>query len=69
MVNILNNLGVKRKALIVMSEKDEMVIKSANNIPGVVTALTNTINVYDILKYDNFIITKAAVEKVEEVYV
>ena len=69
MVNILNNLGVKRKALIVMFEKDEMVIKSANNIPGVVTALTNTINVYDILKYDNFIITKAAVEKVEEVYV
>ena len=69
MVNILKNLGVKRKALIVMLEKDDMLIRSANNIPGVVTALTNTINVYDILKYDNFIITKAAVEKVEEVYV
>ncbi|MGV8145261.1 MAG: 50S ribosomal protein L4 [Alkaliphilus sp.] len=69
MVNILKNLGIKRKALIVMSEKDDMVIRSANNIPGVVTALANTINVYDILKYDNFIITKAAVEKVEEVYV
>lgn len=69
MVNILKNLGVKRKALIVMLEKDDMVIRSANNIPDVVTALTNTINVYDILKYDNFLITKAAVEKVEEVYV
>ncbi|MCD5413871.1 MAG: 50S ribosomal protein L4, partial [Clostridiales bacterium] len=69
MVNILNNLGVKKKALIVMSEKDDMVIRSARNIPGVITAVANTINVYDILKYDNFIITKAAVEKVEEVYV
>ena len=64
---ILKNLNAN-KALIVMSEKNENVIKSANNIQGVQTALVNTINVYDILKYDLFIITKDAVEKVEEVY-
>lgn len=65
---ILKNLNVANKALIVMGEKNENVIKSANNIQGVQTALVNTINVYDILKYDMFIITKDAVEKVEEVY-
>ncbi len=68
MVNILKNLNVDKKALIVMAEKNEAVIKSANNIPGVETTLVNTLNVYDILKYDQFIITKDAVEKVEEVY-
>jgi large subunit ribosomal protein L4 len=51
-----------------MGEKDANVIKSANNIPNVATALVNTINVYDILKYNSFIITKDAVRKVEEVY-
>ncbi|MBM7615302.1 50S ribosomal protein L4 [Alkaliphilus hydrothermalis] len=68
MVNILSNLNVDKKALIVMAEKNEAIIKSANNIPGVETALVSTLNVYDILKYDKFIITKDAVEKVEEVY-
>ncbi|KXZ38982.1 large subunit ribosomal protein L4 [Alkalithermobacter thermoalcaliphilus JW-YL-7 = DSM 7308] len=67
-VKILNNLKVDKKALVVLAEKDENVIKSANNIQGVQTALTNTINVYDILKHDMFIITKDAVKKVEEVY-
>jgi len=68
MVNILKNVNSSKKALIVMAEKNENVIKSARNIPGVQTALTNTLNVYDILKYDSFIITKDAVKKVEEVY-
>ncbi|MFA5523691.1 MAG: 50S ribosomal protein L4 [Tissierellales bacterium] len=68
MLNILKNINSNKKALIVMSEKNENVIKSANNIPGVQTTLTNTLNVYDILKYDSFIITKDAVKKVEEVY-
>lgn len=68
MVNILKNLKVDKKALIVMGEKSEAVIKSAKNIPGIQTALVNTLNVYDILKYDKFIITKDAVQKVEEVY-
>lgn len=64
---VLNNLKVD-KALVVMSEKDDVVIKSANNIPTIKTALTSTINVYDILKYDTMIVTKDAVAKIEEVY-
>ncbi len=68
MVNILKNLNVDKKALIVTIGDNEAAIKSARNIPGVETALVNTLNVYDILKYDKFIITKDAVEKVEEVY-
>lgn len=68
MVNLLNRLNADKKALIVMGEKDVNVIRSANNIPNVATALVNTINVYDILKYNSFIITKDAVKKVEEVY-
>ncbi|KGG81003.1 50S ribosomal protein L4 [Caloranaerobacter azorensis] len=68
MVSILNNLNSKKKALIVMSEKDENVIKSARNIQGTKTTLVNTLNVYDILNCDSFIITKDAVRKVEEVY-
>lgn len=51
-----------------MDEKDINVIKSARNIPNVETTLVNTLNVYDILKYDSFVITKEAVKKVEEVF-
>ena len=65
---ILNNVNAAKKALVVMAEKNENVIKSAKNIEGVATATVNTINVYDILKYDSFIITTDAVKKVEEVY-
>ena len=61
---ILNNVNAAKKALVVMAEKNENVIKSAANIPNVETALVNTINVYDILKYDSFIITTDAVKKV-----
>ncbi|SHJ95114.1 LSU ribosomal protein L4P [Geosporobacter subterraneus DSM 17957] len=68
MVNVLKNLKVEKKALIVMSDKNENVIKSANNLPGITTTLVSTLNVYDILKHDQFIITKDAVHKVEEVY-
>ncbi len=68
MVNVLGNLKVDTSALIVLQEKNVNVEKSARNIPGVKTALVNTINVFDILKYDKFIITKDAVSKVEEVY-
>ncbi|NLL81180.1 MAG: 50S ribosomal protein L4 [Tissierellia bacterium] len=68
MVSLLAKLNADKKALIVMDKKDVNVIKSANNIPNVATALVNTINVYDILKYNSFIITKDAVRKVEEVY-
>ena len=68
MVKILENIKADKKALIVMDEKNENVIKSARNIPNVETTLVNTLNVYDILKYNSFIITKDAVRKVEEVY-
>lgn len=66
--NILNSLKVDTSVLIVLAGKDEIVQKSARNIPGVKTALFNTINVFDIMKYEKFIITKDAVSKVEEVY-
>ncbi len=56
------------KALIVTAEADAKVIKSAANIPGVKTAAVNTLNVYDILNYDKFIVVKNAVGKIEEVY-
>lgn len=68
MVGVLNNLKIDSTALIVIDSNNENVIKSAKNIPGVKTAFVNTINVFDILKYDKFIITKDVVEKVEEVY-
>ncbi len=68
MVNVLSNIKADKKALIVMAEKDENVIKSARNIPNVETTLVNTLNVYDILKYNSFVITKEAVKKVEEVF-
>lgn len=67
-VNMLAALGANRKALIVSLDKNEKLIKSASNIPGVKTALVNTINVYDILHHDKFIIVKDAVAKLEEVY-
>ena len=68
-VKMLKAVGADgQKALIVMPEVDSKVIKSASNIPGVKTALVNTINVYDILNYDKFVVVKDAVAKIEEVY-
>ena len=68
MVNMLNNLKLDTNALIVLGEKNENVVRSAKNIPNVKTAYVNTINVYDILKYNKFIVTKEAAAKIEEVY-
>lgn len=68
MVNVLDNLNINSSALFVLEGKNTNVEKSARNIPGIKTSYTNTINVYDILKYDSFVITRSAVEKVEEVY-
>lgn len=67
MAAVLDSLKVN-KALVVLGEKNENVILSARNIPSVRTALVNTINVYDILKYDSLVLTKEAVAKIEEVY-
>jgi large subunit ribosomal protein L4 len=67
-INMLNALGAGKKALIVTETPDAKVIKSAANIPGVKTTLCNTLNVYDILNHDTFIVTLDAVKKIEEVY-
>lgn len=68
MIKVLANVKAGKKALIVMAEKDENVIKSAANIPGVRTALVGTMNVYEIINHTNFIVTEAAIKKIEEVY-
>lgn len=65
---MLKAVGAEKKALIVLPEVDKKVIASANNIPGVKTAQVNTLNVYDILNADMFIVAKGAVSKIEEVY-
>lgn len=67
-VKMLDALKVAGKALIVTQDADKNVYKSAANIPGVKTAAVNTLNVYDILNYDAFIVSKGAVAKIEEVY-
>jgi len=68
MVNVLNNLKVDSSALIVLPEVDRNVVLSARNLEGVKTTTTNSINTYDILRYNKFIVTKDAVSKIEEVY-
>ena len=67
MQGVLNALNVK-KALIVLKDNDQNVLLSARNIADVRTVLTSTLNVFDILKYDTVVVTKAAVENIEEVY-
>ncbi len=68
MVKVLENVKAEKKALIVMDVKDENVVRSAANIPGVRTALVSTMNVYEIVNHYSLILTKAAAEKIEEVY-
>ena len=68
MVNMLAAIGAAKKVLVVLAEKDEKVLASFANIPGVKVALTNTINVYDIINCDSFVVAQAAAEKLQEVY-
>ncbi len=68
MVKVLANLNAEKKALIVMAEKDENVVKSASNIQGVRTALVGTMNVYELINHTSLIVTEEAVKKIEEVY-
>ena len=68
MVNMINALGGARKPLVVLPEVNNMVVKSCANIPGAKTTLAHTVNVYDILNADKFIASKAAIEKLEEVF-
>jgi len=67
-VNMLKALGSEKKALIVVEDHNEKLIKSAANIPGVKTAMANNLNVYDILNCDKFIVSSGAIDKIEEVY-
>ena len=66
-VQVMNNLKAD-KALVVLNEMDTNVIASASNIPTVKTTQTNELNVFDVLKYDKVVATKAAVATIEEVY-
>ena len=68
MVKVLDNIKADKKALIVMDEKDDNVVRSAHNIPGVRTALVSTMNVYEIVNHYTLVLTKAAAKKIEEVY-
>ena len=68
MIKFLQAVNADKKALIITAEKDENVVKSAANIPGVRTALATTMNVYEIVNHTSFIVTKEAVELIEEVY-
>ena len=68
MVKVLANVNAEKKALIVTAEKDDNVVRSAANIPGVRTALVGTMNVYEIINHNSLILTKDAVAKIEEVY-
>ena len=67
-VEMLKNIGAEKKTLIVLPELNDQIIRSARNIPGVKTAMVNTLNVYDILNADKFIVVKEAVSQIEEVY-
>ncbi len=69
MVKVLADLKVEGSALLVLPGPDETVQRSARNIPGIKTVSVNNLNVLDILKFDRFIVTREAVEKVQEVYV
>ena len=68
MVNVLNNLKVDTKALVVLADKNEVVQKSARNLDGVRTSSVATINVFDLLKYKKLVVTVDTVKKLEEVY-
>ena len=68
MIKMLEAIKAEKKALIVTAAKDENIVKSAANIQGIRTALVGTMNVYDILNHNSFIVTKEAIEKIEEVY-
>lgn len=68
MIKVLGNIKAAKKALIVMADKDEAVIKSASNIPGVTATMVSQMNVYEIMHHTSFVVTKDAVEKIQEVY-
>ncbi|MCP4325083.1 MAG: 50S ribosomal protein L4 [Alteromonadales bacterium] len=68
MINILSNIKTDKKSLVVLADVDENVVRSTTNIPGVLTTFVGSLNVYDILNHNSFVITKKALEVIEEVY-
>jgi large subunit ribosomal protein L4 len=68
MVEFLGKVNAEKKALIVTADKDEAVVRSAANIPGIGTTQVGTLNVYEILNHTSFIVTKDAIGRIEEVY-
>ena len=68
MANMLAAIGAGKKSLIVLPEVDAKVVKSCANIPGVKTTVYNAVNTYDVLNCNTFVVSKAAVEKIQEVY-
>lgn len=68
MIKLLANVKAAKKALIITADKDENIVKSAANIPGVKTTMVSQMNVYEIINYTSFIATKDAIQKIEEVY-
>ncbi len=68
MVKMLSAVGAGKKVLVVLPEKNDMVYESFSNIPGVKVSLCNTLNVYDILNCDSFVVAKDAAMKIQEVY-
>lgn len=68
MIKILSNIKAEKKTLLVLPKVDENVLRSSSNIPGVLTTFVGQLNVYDILNHNNFVITKQALESIEEVY-
>lgn len=68
MVKVLKAINADEKALVVIKRPDENIIRAARNLPTVLTTNANTLNVYDILKYNSLIITKEALEEIEEVF-
>ena len=68
MIKVLEAIKAEKKALIVTSEKNENVMKSAANIPGVQVSMAGQMNVYEIVNHDSLILTQDAVKKIEEVY-
>ncbi|OOB78038.1 MAG: 50S ribosomal protein L4 [Epulopiscium sp. Nele67-Bin001] len=68
MVNVLSSLKLKKALIVTDGTSSKNVMLSANNIPGIKTSAVNNLNVYDVLKYDTFVVTKEALQKIEEVY-
>ena len=68
MAKVLKNLGAEKKALVVLPERDENVVRATANLAEAATTYVNTLNVYDILNAGKLVLTKAALASVEEVY-